>query len=299
MKRSLLITSVVGLLTSSCEEPFDLELAVPSELLVESQLRAGSNPIVNVSAVSTLGEVLDANALAGSVIEMRNSDGRSFELDAVKIEDNVAVFTTERTEVVISGLTYNLTIEAPGYSQVRSNTTVPRSASVDLPATALASDPTPDAARSFVTVPIQIGDANAERNFYHVLVWAYDRALTADEEAARVGQPLPFMFTRVLASALNLGNSGCLFSDAEFANGTLNNQLRVPDELLRQMQSPAVRVEVRTVSQDYYNYLEQTNGLGSGKLPAFASNISDDNIANGTGVFGSYTFQGGSITITF
>ena len=298
--RYLLFTSIAfSLLAVACEEPFELESSIPSELVVESQLRAGSKPIVNLSAVNSLGELQAAGNLGNSYVSLRNSDGRTFVLDLATVADNSASFTTSENEIIISGVTYNLEISAPGYAKLQSRTTVPSVAQVGLPAKAEGMASSQANGTASIVVPITIRDLSDRQNYYHVLVWAFDRAVVADEDASKMGIPVIFEFTNAPTASFQMGSAGWLFSGESFSQGIFTNQLALTAHNLRAMQQPTLSIEVRTVSLDYYSYFLQQPESSTIPIPKLGSIIANDNIANGAGVFGSYAVEESIVEISF
>ena len=279
---------LVILLASSCEEPFEYPGALSQELIIDSQLRAGSAPVVNLRAVSALGDLLPAEELAGSVVYLEDSEGNLFELSDARFSKHNASFTVVTDQTVVAGNGYKLQIEAPGYADVTSATTIPQRALFGLPASAAVRLDTFKSSASSLGLPLSIEDVSGVQNFYHILVSSFDMVNRQEGSSSAESVLEPFSISGTLNGSIDLGQDGLLFTDVNFRDTSVLRTITLSANAFSDMIDPAISVEVRTVTETYYNYYRRRKGLSAGKVPDPTSS-EGDNIYGAVGIFGGYS----------
>ena len=276
------VTAASALLVAGCEEPFATDRQLGGQLLLSSQFAAGELPLVRVTTLDHLGDPVADEALAAAKVMLRNTDGGIATLRALGGTDPTTTLFGGDTRPVISGLGYELELAVPGYTRVSSQTSVPPAISYELRAAVARFDPERQRASFELGIPRTTGVVN----FFHLLA----ESVRPDATAAGGGAGVPI--------ALSLDEPSTAVSDDErgvfFELPASSSPAPFVARLHAQLPSGAasgagaVRLTVRTVSEDYYRYyVARTTGPNGVPNPKFVG--VNDNIDGGSGLFGSYT----------
>lgn len=283
-----ILVALAGL--AACEEPFDVDLeGRVAHIVVEANLESGEAPLVGVRAVDVYGDPAVDAALAESFVTLENSDGRTFELplvDDASPADSLARFLAP-DEVIVAGTSYRLRVETPGFARLRSETTVPPRAGLAVararPDSSGYLPAVYDSLDGHYSIGLLIEDPGPAVDRYHLLA----RCIGEDGRATAI----PFLLARNVAEVENLGRRGALLTDVAFERGRFDNRLLVDAGVLESHGATALLVEVRVVSEPYFDRLADEGAGGQrvgAPLPDVAGH-SDDNIAGGRGLFASYS----------
>lgn len=285
LSTSYALVLLAALCVCACEEPLSVDGELPTQLNIESELRASESPTVRVSARTTLGEVVSARGLDNSFVSLTTRSGAPFDFEVVEANDSFAVFAAADDQPVLAGLSYRLTVNAPGYAELRSTTTVPLVFSAGREADTVQATRAPSGQEEFVSVPFRLTDAPATDNYYHLIVSIRESRGTADAEE---GQRLSFRYTASPLGSVNAGRAGVLFTDETFADGGLDGSLLLDAGRVNALADPVVEVEVRNVSAAYYDSFVVQSAAVTSPLPGGGS-TGVPNISGGSGYFTSYS----------
>ena len=294
--RFLIYTCLIGAaLLSSCEEVFELNVEIPSEIDIDSRIQAGHTPEVNARVIDGRGQVINYDLLKESHVTIQPEGTGAIDLELSSFSDSSSTFLSEI--VIEAGKTYTLTIQSPGLPDVSSVTEVPANVSVRKGSGGTRGPKggiLPDG--NFYLLPLVFDDRIQEDNYYHIVVTIRDA--NSDTE---VVDPvtLNFGISPMPSDARRFKETGWLFSDKDFQDNTFDANIRILKEAVLQFPDPVATLELRTVSVDYFNYHIQSSRPKSSNLPNHGQFGTIDNVSGGGGLFGGYSSDKSSYPLEF
>jgi hypothetical protein len=173
--------------------------------------------------------------------------------------------------------TYRVEVASPGYTTAKAIFTIPKA--LDVNTSYIDSIGVDDAGFKVSQITLSFTDEPGVKSYYRLLIRYYDEDILTWS---------PFNFTSNDILFLNnekLGDGSYVFSDRTFSGKTKVLTFRVPFGLATG--TPKFEVSMKTFSEDYYNYLRQTdeynqNGNGLTNDPI----ILKTNVIDGLGMVG-------------
>ena len=264
----------------ACEEPIDLGKEGAARIIINSQLKVGTSVQVDTRVLNSFGAPAESPELDQTVGYINGSDGSEDTLYVESSNGSVAILVSDDLSVE-EGVTYELTLEAPGFAPLTSVTTVPEAARFgDQPRGDEARIPPGDSGA--ISVTLSFGDIVSADNYYYLLVGIAEGAGGRRPSVAGRGMLLTGR------NALSSPDGTWLFDDRGFADGTFDGRVVFDASALRDIEAPVAMIELRTVSRAYYNHLLTERQRDRSPVRPQGSNASD-NVLGGGGVFGSYS----------
>ena len=264
---------------AGCEQPIDLGDEGAARIVINSQLRVGAGVEVRMDVLNSFGDIAESPELDRTLGYIFGSDGSADTLYVASFNTSVAVLRTDRLTVA-EGVTYDLTLEAPGFAPLSSVTTVPEAARF---AEALEGDAIgrPTADSTLLSVALSFEDIADADNYYHLLVRV--------AEASQLGSGAPAEGALLAGrSVLNSRDGKWLFDDRGFADGTFEGHVVFDADQMEEYDDPVAVIELQTVSRAYYKHLLSERQRDRQPASSTAS-ASSDNVLGGGGLFGSYS----------
>jgi hypothetical protein len=288
-----------------CLEPVELpQLEGDAKLVVNSNFTNDQHFLVRVTRSKNIQD-------ASNIIFVNNAtvgiyeNGELLEVLNWFPPDAVDSFPSYRSLQVKAsfGVEYEIRASAPGFETVTSTGKVPFPTEIsDTSLEDNGSDPSP----SFVWMSLGIDDNPTEDNFYHILVYQLADELvepagggSKDFETRLFGPLKMFIFDPNAPVSFFINNRGALVNDRTFNGEDKKLTFRVDfDKLRNQNDNGRIIVELRSVTEDYYDYLlsikrqydRSTNPLSE---PA----IDFTNIENGYGIFTGFSVSRDTISL--
>lgn len=267
-----------------CEEPIDLGKEGAARIVINSRLRVGAPVEVDMRVLNSFGAFAESPELEQTRGYISGSDGSEDTLYVESSNASVAILVAGDLTVG-EGVTYDLTLEAPGFAPLTSVTTVPEAAR-------FADGPRGDAAdllqgdSSVLSVALSFGDIPAADNYFYLLAAVTDAGAAAEKRAEPTGLGRGTLLhgDRAIASA----DGTWLFDDRGFADGTFEGRLVFDAAEIEDFVDPVAVIELRTVSRSYYNHLLSERQRDRQPVRPAISTPSD-NVLGGVGLFGSYS----------
>ena len=278
---------------AACEEPLEIGDELAPQLRIEAQLQAGQSARVVVSAINALGEVLPSEAVESSFVSLSNRSSGTAQLQLVSSAEGEVVFEAPSAQRVISSESYRLLIDAPGFAELRSRTTVPAPVSIGLPSSPIKASAATSTSAARFDVPFRVMDVSNGADFYHLLLHVREA-----DESIEEAKNLEYAFTALPAESLDANQEGYLFSDRSFNSSALEGFLQFDGNAVNTFSNPVVELEIRSVSTSYYEFYRQRTEQASGRIDGTGSGVAE-NISNGAGYFGSYTSTVSQIALSF
>lgn len=294
-----------ALLLSGCLEPVELPvLEVETKLVVNSNFTNDQYFQVRVTRSKS---ILDSS----NIIFVNNATVSIYEggelLEVLKWfpPNGVDSFPSYRSVNVKAafGVEYEIRASAPGFESVTSTGKVPYPSEIS--DTSLEDDGN-EPSQSFVWMSLGIEDDLEEDNYYHILVYQLSDELiqpsgggVKDYQTRLFGPLKMFTFDPNAPVSFFINNRGALVKDHSFNGQDKKFTFRVDfDRLRNQHDNGRIIVELRSVTEDYYDYLlsikrqhdRSTNPLSE---PA----IDFTNVKNGYGIFTGFSVSRDTITL--
>ena len=267
-----------------CEQAVELEGIELSQTVISSRIMAGAPVVVDLRVVNSFGRPSTSKDLDLTEATLSGSDGSSGDFVVQSATDSTARLLLDSLDIV-GGLTYTLHLQAPGFAELRSVTTVP--AQVQLSSTSNAPGDGSGVDTTCVRLPLHFEDQLGTQNFYHLIVGISEGGSTLAEKEIQVPAR-----TVLMTAGVELGSkSGAwYFTDQNFREGSFQGEVTIEKSLFKHYQNPVAVVELRSVSRAYYSYYTaRSDGRqGEGSL---SSAPQLDNIVGGLGLFGSYSLS--------
>ncbi len=277
-----LFLTLAALSVVSCEQAIDLGGIGAAQIVIESRLKAGAKVRVDVRVIDSFGRPSTSEGLGQTVGSIKGSDGGVGSLYVAAFTDSTAALVLDSV-IVREGITYTLELNAPGFAPLKSVTTVPAPVTLSA-ATELAYTVDTLSVRA-IELPISFADPIEELNYYHLLISIQESDLHSSDQLPRKPQ-VASLVTKT--QSMNSSTGAWYFRDLAFRNGTFAGTVYVDRQDIVGFTKPVAIVELRTVSQAYYNYFISRSKWQNPEASSTVD-IQADNVVGGSGVFGSYS----------
>lgn len=280
--RVLIFCGFISLLGCEDKLKVDLDYREP-RLVVNSMFCPDNDMMVHVShslGISTAGSL---NSIGVANVQITDQNGTKTKLN--HIENGFYSLENFRP---LSKSNYQISIDCPGYKTVTSSNYVPSQV------VATYQDSTSSYFRQVkvLNVELQVEDNPIERNYY--ILEAYREVLVEIDEVNYLQRYQLSVFSSDKLSEHDLFDSGVMqqriyLPDSDFADSKHNIRLAV--ELIMEDEGGILCIEVKSVSQELYNYLKSLdlyNTYGDDSSLSSPVQVSN-NINSGFGIFGGYT----------
>lgn len=262
------------LLLAACSKEISLDLPpYTSKIVVNGEFNTDNEMSVQVSR--SLG-ILQPNDSTGYLLQ--NATVKIYEdptlLGIAPYSGGFYILAGQRPK---AGKTYTVEVTAPGYNGAQAHIIMPKTLNVTTGfIDSIGLDPD---GLKVGQLSLSFNDDPSEKNYYRLQIRYYNSAIVTW---------FNFDFTSTDIIFLNnpkLNDGSYLFSDRTFSGKTKTLTFNVPFGVVSG--SPKFEVSIKSFSEDYYTYLQQTdnysqNGNGTSNEPI----ILRSNVSNGLGMVG-------------
>jgi hypothetical protein len=271
MKKLKLSIIAIIIIAAACSKPIDLELPPYSSKIVVNG-EANTDNVFSFQVSRSL-----------PIMQSNDSSGYLLQNATVTVFDGSTLLGTAvyqggyyvLNQKPVAQHTYTVDVNASGYNKATAKFTMPKSINIT---TSYDDSVGLDAGGfKYGQVTLSFTDEPGVKNYYRLLVRYYSSTVWT-----------PYNFTSndvVFINNDRLNDGSYVFSDRTFSGKTKVLNIDVPDGLVNG--SPKFEISIKSFSEDYYNYLRQTdsydqNGNGFTNDPI----ILKTNVTNGLGMIG-------------
>ncbi len=272
MKKHLFTLSII-VLAYGCNKPIDLDLpAYSSKIVINGE--ANTDTVFNFQVSRSL-----------PIMQSNDSTGYLLQDATVTVYDGSALLGNAQyqggkyvlNQKPLPEHTYTVNVSAKNYTTAQSIFSIPKK--LNITTSYIDSIGTDNTGFKVGQITVSFSDEPNVKNYYRLLILAYDDGTLTWS---------PFNFTSndvVFLNNTKLNDGSYIFSDRTFAGRTKTLTFSVPFGTA--IGTPKFEVSIKTFSEDYYNYLRQTdqynqNGNGVTNDPI----ILKTNVTNGLGMIG-------------
>ncbi len=340
MKQRFLFFIIVLFLFNSCVEEFELDTDDYEPVIIVNSVFTDDNEIKvfvmqSGSIFSSWGNNLERDPLLDSAFyaNIRHEPIKDATVKITNLQNNEeeilylqdSFFYKTRNILAQKETPYKIEVSTPDFISVSSEATIPKNANITS-INYLGYVYTDEYNRPRYKLNINVQDVVDEDNFYEMII--YTKHLDFDINSDPYSDPFYYLYVYtsmretisndiVLQENISWTGSSYIFSDNQFANQShnfeiLTNNIYVFDTIANDYisQKPDnYLIELRTISEDYYNYQKQTRkhidnsyyysgfDLQTGFSNQYTPISLFSNIENGYGIFSGYSFVRDSIFI--
>lgn len=305
---SLVVSTWVGFLllaATACEEPVDLQLAIPSaKLVVLSNFTANKDLRVSVTASQSVAAPRASDFVDNATVRL--FEEQSFIQELALVEENSERYYSSQQFSPVPGIVYTIEVSAPGYTTVTGESQIPPEVSIyhlQLTELTVTWDTINNQKQYRYYVEIGFDDPVDQRNFYHLSLeqeFMSFSLLQGDTVFAQaVRRPITFNPRTTNNLQIVHYDGSLLFEDTPFNGEAQLLRLPVTIQVDGGEEYPGhLFAELRSVTEEYYLFhtslSRQQNAAGQ---PFTDPVLLFNNIKNGHGVFAGYSSSQASASL--
>ena len=284
----------------ACEEPVDLDIEAVKPQLVVDGIFSKDHPFQIV--LSKSGNVLTnepTQFIDNAKVSIRGEDNKL--LAILEYQDD-PLLPSYYSEAILPAThtNYHLSIDVPNYSTLIAVDQIPKPVVLS----GITVD-TMSIAEESVLLTTNIKEPIGQKHYYHLLLFhevvngrTHSNGFVENKDVDLMPLPIAAIPDNIPNAIFDVDKFGILFSDENIDGQALQLKLIAVINDLEMGMFPKIVGELRTVSENYYQYYTSLARQQESKDRPFSEPVSVfTNIENGVGIFAGYSTYRDSVTV--